>query len=38
MSGNTVFRHHNTAVLAVTAVDAPVVMTSEEFDRRIGDT
>lgn len=38
MSGNITFRHHDTAVLSVTAVDAPVVMTSAEFDRRIGDS
>lgn len=38
MSGNITFRHHDTAVLAVTAVDAPVVKTSEEFDAIIGDS
>jgi acyl-CoA:acyl-CoA alkyltransferase len=38
MSGNITFRHHDTAVLSVTAVDAPVVVTSAEFDRRIGET
>lgn len=38
MSGNITFRHHDTSVLSVTAVDAPVVMTSAEFDRRIGDS
>ena len=32
MNGNATFRHHDTAVLSVTAVDAPVVKTSEEFD------
>jgi acyl-CoA:acyl-CoA alkyltransferase len=38
LSGNITFRHHDTSVLSVTAVDAPVVMTSAEFDRRIGDS
>lgn len=38
MSGNITFRHHDTSVLSVTAVDAPVVMTSAEFDRIIGDS
>ncbi|MGB3827307.1 MAG: 3-oxoacyl-ACP synthase III [Ornithinimicrobium sp.] len=38
MSGNITFRHHDTAVLSITAVDAPVVMTSQEFDRIIGDS
>lgn len=36
MSGNITFRYHDTAVLSVVAVDAPVVMTSAEFDARIG--
>jgi 3-oxoacyl-[acyl-carrier-protein] synthase III len=38
LSGNTTFRHHDTAVLSVTAVEAPVVMASSEFDRIIGDS
>jgi acyl-CoA:acyl-CoA alkyltransferase len=38
LSGNITFRHHDTSVLSVTAVDAPVVMTSAEFDRIIGDS
>lgn len=38
MNGNATFRHHDTAVLSVTAVDAPVVKTSEEFDEIIGDS
>lgn len=37
MNGNATFRHHDTAVLSITAVDAPVVKTSEEFDSIIGD-
>lgn len=38
MNGNATFRHHNTSVLAITAVDAPVVKTSAEFDGIIGDS
>jgi len=38
MSGNITFRHHDTTVLSISAVDAPVVMTSAEFDARIGDS
>ncbi|GAA5166376.1 3-oxoacyl-ACP synthase III [Ornithinimicrobium tianjinense] len=37
MNGNATFRTTDTAVLSVTAVDAPVVRTSEEFDAMIGD-
>lgn len=36
MSGNSTFRYQDTAVLAVSAVDAPVVKTSAEFDEQIG--
>jgi acyl-CoA:acyl-CoA alkyltransferase len=38
MSGNASFRHQNTAVLTVCAVEAPVVMTSAAFDERLTDT
>jgi len=38
MSGNATYRHTNTAVLSVSAVDAPVVVTSAEFDARLSDT
>ena len=38
MNGNATFRHRDTAVLSVTAVDAPVVKTSVEFDEIIGDS
>ncbi|WP_298748903.1 3-oxoacyl-ACP synthase III [uncultured Serinicoccus sp.] len=38
MTGNATFRHRDTAVLSVTAVDAPVVKTSAEFDEVIGDS
>ncbi|MEP7333313.1 MAG: 3-oxoacyl-ACP synthase III [Terracoccus sp.] len=35
MSGNATYRHTNTAVLSVCAVDAPVVVTSDDFDRQL---
>lgn len=35
MSGNATYRHTNTAVLSVTAVDAPVVVSSDDFDRQL---
>lgn len=35
MSGNATFRHDNAAILAVTSVEAPVVVSSAEFDRRL---
>lgn len=38
MSGNITFRHHDTVVLSITAVDAPVVKTSAEFDDEIGES
>lgn len=38
MNGNSTFRFQDTAVLSVTAVDAPVVATSEEFDARLSHT
>lgn len=38
MGGNTVFRFENTAVLAVTAVDAPEEVTSAHFDDVLGPT
>lgn len=38
MNGNATFRHHDTAVLSITAVDAPVVKTSAEFDEIIGES
>ncbi len=38
MSGNAVFRPSNTAVLSVCAIDAPVVVTSDELDARLEDT
>lgn len=38
MSGNSTFRYQDTAVLSVSAVEAPIVMTSQEFDERIGES
>jgi len=38
MSGNTTFRFRDTAVLAVTAVEAPIVVPSRSFDDDMGDT
>ena len=32
------FRHHNTVILSVTAVDAPIVVTSQSFDDRLAET
>ena len=37
-AGNVTFRHHNTAILSVTAVDAPIVVTSQSFDERLTET
>lgn len=38
MNGNATYRHRNTAVLSVTGVEAPVVVTSAEFDERLAPT
>jgi 3-oxoacyl-[acyl-carrier-protein] synthase III len=38
MSGNATYRSTNTAVLSVCAVDAPVVVTSDEIDQRLRST
>ena len=38
LPGNVTFRHHNTAILSVTAVDAPIVVTSQSFDDRLAET
>ncbi|MCW2526354.1 MAG: 3-oxoacyl-ACP synthase [Pseudonocardiales bacterium] len=37
MAGNSVFRSSNASVLAVAAIDAPVVVTSAEMDERLTD-
>ncbi|MCW2802426.1 MAG: acyl-CoA:acyl-CoA alkyltransferase [Propionibacteriaceae bacterium] len=38
MSGNATYRHNNTAILSVCAVEAPIVVTSAEFDQRLSCT
>jgi acyl-CoA:acyl-CoA alkyltransferase len=38
MSGNASFRHHNTTILAVCAVEPPIVMTSAAFEEQLGET
>ena len=38
MSGNTVYRFNNAAILSVVAVDAPEVVTSDYFDEQLAPT
>ncbi len=38
MHGNATFRHHNTAILSVEAVDAPIVVPSTRFDEELAGT
>jgi acyl-CoA:acyl-CoA alkyltransferase len=38
LPGNVYFRIRNSAVLSVTAVDAPIVVTSDSFDERLAET
>jgi 3-oxoacyl-[acyl-carrier-protein] synthase III len=38
MTGNSVFTSRNATVLAVSAIDAPVIVTSAELDARLADT
>lgn len=38
LPGNVSLRHRNTAVLSVTAVDAPIVVTSASFDEKLART
>ena len=38
MSGNTIFRFQDTAVLSVSVADAPIVVTSASFDEALADT
>ena len=38
MSGNTVYRFNNAAILSVAAVDAPEVITSDYFDEQLAPT
>lgn len=35
MVGNATFRHENAAIVSVSAVEAPLVMTSSQFDERL---
>jgi len=35
VSGNATYRHSNTVILSVSAVDAPIVVTSADFDERL---
>jgi len=37
MDGNSSFRHTNTSVLSIVAAEAPVVVTSAEFDERLAE-
>jgi len=37
LSGNTTHRFRNTALLSVSRVEAPVVVSSAELDTRLGD-
>ncbi len=38
LPGNVSFRHTNAAILSVTAVDAPIVVTSASFDEQLAET
>jgi acyl-CoA:acyl-CoA alkyltransferase len=38
MTGNATFRYTDTAILSVTAVDAPIIVTSAEFDEQLAGT
>jgi 3-oxoacyl-[acyl-carrier-protein] synthase III len=38
MNGNAEFHYADTAVLAVTAIEAPIVVESQEFDHQLADT
>jgi len=38
MTGNATYRYRDTAILSVTAADAPIVVTSAEIDDQLGDT
>lgn len=37
MTGNAIFRYSDTAILSVTAADAPIVVTSAELDAQLAD-
>ena len=38
MSGNATYRYRDTAILSVTAADAPIVVTSDEIDAQLAET
>lgn len=38
MSGNATYRFTDTAVLSVSATDAPIIVTSEQFDEQLADS
>lgn len=38
MNGNSSFRHQNTSVLSIVAAEAPVVVTSSQFDEQLADS
>jgi 3-oxoacyl-[acyl-carrier-protein] synthase-3 len=38
MSGNSVFKHRHSGVLSITAIEAPVAVTSEWIDEQLADT
>ena len=38
LAGNATFRHHNSALLSVSSVEAPMIVSSTEFDRRLAST
>ena len=38
LPGNASFVHTNAAILSVTAVDAPIVVTSDSFDEQLRET
>ena len=38
MSGNSVFEHHNSGVLGLAAVEAPIAITSEWIDEQLAET
>jgi 3-oxoacyl-[acyl-carrier-protein] synthase-3 len=38
LTGNATFRHNNTALLSVSSVEAPKIVSSADFDRRLAPT
>lgn len=37
MSGNATFRSSNATILAVSAIDAPIIVTSAQIDERLAE-